>query len=47
MVLQQQWVTPEVRRYGTFETTTRDGCDKKLGTGDGFTFVGQAIVCAS
>lgn len=42
-----QWVSPEVRRYGTFESTTQDGCDKKFGTGDGFTFQGQAIVCAS
>ena len=47
MVQRQQWVTPEVRRYGTFETTTQDGCDKQYGIGDGFTFVGQAIVCAS
>jgi hypothetical protein len=44
---QQQWVAPEVRRYGTFENTTQDGCNKKLGIGDGFTFAGAAIVCAS
>jgi hypothetical protein len=41
------WVSPVLRRYGTFECTTQDVCDKTLGSSDGFTFQGQAIVCAS
>ena len=40
------WVRPEVRKYGSFESATLE-CDKKLGETDGYTFVGQAIVCAS
>jgi hypothetical protein len=47
MQQQQQWVSPVVRRYGTFENTTKQGCDKTFGTTDGFTFQGVAIVCAS
>jgi hypothetical protein len=42
----RRWVAPEVRRYGTFEEATQ-GCDKTYGGEDGFTFMGQAIVCAS
>jgi hypothetical protein len=42
----KQWVQPTIRRYGTFETATQ-GCDKNLGSTDGFTFQGLAIVCAS
>lgn len=38
------WVSPEIRRYGTFEAITQE-CDKQLGSADGFTFIGQAIVC--
>ena len=38
------WVSPEIRKYGTFEAITQ-GCDKTLGSSDGFTFMGQAIVC--
>ena len=44
---QQLWVSPEIRRYGTFESMTQDGCDKVYGAGDGYTFEGAAIVCAS
>lgn len=40
------WVPPRIRRYGSFETATQ-GCDKHFGGADGFTFMGQAIVCAS
>lgn len=40
------WTPPEIRRYGTFETATQS-CDKMFGGSDGFTFMGQAIVCAS
>jgi hypothetical protein len=39
------WVSPEIRRYGTFEAATQ-GCDKTMGATDGFTFQGQAIVCS-
>ena len=42
----RKWISPEVRRFGTFEAATQ-GCDKHLGESDGFTFVGQAIVCAA
>jgi hypothetical protein len=42
----RKWISPEVRRFGTFEAATQ-GCDKTLGTSDGFTFQGQAIVCAA
>ena len=45
-VPKQQWSTPVLTRYGSFETATQ-GCDKRLGGADGFTFMGQAIVCAS
>lgn len=40
------WETPEVQKYGTFESATQ-GCDKLLGGSDGFTFMGQVVVCAS
>jgi hypothetical protein len=40
------WVSPEIRRYGTFESATQ-GCDKTLGSSDSFTFQGQAIVCSA
>ena len=40
------WSAPRIRRYGSFETATQ-GCDKSFGSNDGFTFNGQAIVCAS
>jgi hypothetical protein len=43
----QQWVSPVIRSYGTFESTTQQGCDKRLGESDSFTFMGDAIVCAS
>jgi hypothetical protein len=42
----RRWVSPEIRRYGTFESATQ-ACDKTLGASDSFTFQGQAIVCAS
>ena len=47
MQQQQQWVSPVVQRYGTFESMTKQGCDKTYGITDGFTFDGVAIVCAS
>lgn len=42
----KEWVSPKVQKYGTFEEATQY-CDKSLGGADGFTFMGQAIVCAS
>ncbi|MFL5613867.1 MAG: hypothetical protein ACJ796_09435 [Gemmatimonadaceae bacterium] len=45
-VAKRKWVSPEIRRFGTFEAATQD-CDKTLGLNDGFTFQGQAIVCAT
>lgn len=44
--VKQEWVSPEVQRYGTFEAATQY-CDKQLGGADGFTFMGDSIVCAS
>ena len=43
----QTWTSPEIRRYGTFETATQWFCDKDFGPKDGFTFQGDPIVCAS
>ena len=42
----KQWSAPQIQKYGTFEQQTLE-CDKMLGGEDGFTFMGQAIVCAS
>jgi hypothetical protein len=38
---------PALRVLGSVHELTQLGCDKKLGSTDGFTFVGQAIVCRS
>jgi hypothetical protein len=38
---------PAVRVLGTVAELTQQGCDKRLGGSDGFTFMGQAIVCRS
>lgn len=44
----QTWITPQIQRYGTFEQKTQAfGCDKDFGGSDGFTFQGQAVICAS
>lgn len=40
------WEVPKVQKYGTFEAATQ-ACDKRLGGSDGFTFMGQVVVCAS
>jgi hypothetical protein len=37
---------PTLRVLGSIHELTL-GCDKKLGSSDGNTFVGQAIVCSS
>ena len=44
--LKRRWVTPDVQSFGTFEAATK-ACDKTLGSGDGFTFQGQAIMCVT
>jgi hypothetical protein len=41
------WRTPRACRYGSFAEATTQGCDKTLGSTDGFTFLGLDIVCAS
>ena len=41
------WSTPKVARFGTFRELTQQYCDKTLGNGDGFTFMGQPITCRS
>ena len=46
VVGKRKWISPEIRKFGTFEAATQ-GCDKTLGTTDGFTFQGQAIVCTA
>ena len=35
------------RRDPELAELTQQGCDKRLGGSDGFTFMGQAIVCRS
>lgn len=42
----KQWSAPSIQRYGSFESMTQ-GCDKRYGGEDGFTFMGTAIVCVS
>ena len=38
--------SPALVELGTLQELTL-GCDKKLGSSDGFTFMGQAITCNS
>jgi hypothetical protein len=38
---------PVVRVLGSVAELTQQGCDKRFGGSDGFTFMGQAIVCRS
>jgi hypothetical protein len=40
------WVSPEIRKFGTFESATQ-GCNKMYGSTDSYTFMGQSIVCSS
>lgn len=40
------YVAPQLTVHGTVQQITA-GCDKTLGSSDGFTFMGQAVVCAS
>jgi hypothetical protein len=41
-----QYEAPALVELGAFQKLTLE-CDKKLGSSDGFTFMGLAIVCAS
>lgn len=43
----RKWAPPEVRRYGTFQDATQQGCDKTIGSTDGLTVMGIAVVCVS
>ena len=40
------WTPPRLLVHGTVKEITL-GCDKMLGGTDGFTFMGQSIVCRS
>jgi hypothetical protein len=44
--LAQAYEAPAVRVLGSVAELTQ-GCDKQLGGTDGFTFMGQSIVCRS
>ena len=43
----QRYEAPVLRVLGPVAELTQAGCDKKLGTSDGFTFQGVNIVCTS
>jgi hypothetical protein len=43
----QAYVAPAMHVLGSVAELTLQGCDKRLGGSDGFTFMGQAIVCRS
>jgi hypothetical protein len=44
----RRWVSPEIRRYGTFESATQGKCpNKDYGAGDGFLFQGNPITCTA
>ena len=45
LLAKQEWTTPEFSIYGALVDITF-GCDKTLGASDGFTFMGQDIVCS-
>ena len=42
----KEYAAPALVELGSLRELTL-GCDKKLGESDGFTFMGQAIVCSS
>lgn len=44
----RKWISPEIRRFGTFETATQD-CTKDYGVGDSWTFQNQQtqVVCSA
>lgn len=44
---QVAYEAPTMRVLGSVAELTQAACDKRLGGSDGFTFMGQAIVCRS
>lgn len=48
-VAKKKWVSPKIRRFGTFEVATQDCFNKESGIGDAWTFQQQptAIACGS
>jgi hypothetical protein len=40
-VVKKKWVSPEIRRFGTFEAATLECMNKTPGIGDAFTFQNQ------
>jgi hypothetical protein len=46
MTMKKTWVTPQLTVIGDVRRITL-GCDKQLGETDGYTFMGQVIVCSS
>lgn len=46
MTTKKEWSAPSLTIYGNVETITQ-GCDKKFGGSDGFTFQSIDIQCAS
>ena len=43
---QSDYEAPTIKSLGSLQDLTL-GCDKRLGSSDGFTFMGQSIVCTS
>ena len=43
----QAYEAPALRVLGSVQELTQQGCDKRLNGSDGFTFMGQPIVCRS
>jgi hypothetical protein len=43
----EPYEAPALRVLGTVHELTQAGCDKALNGSDGFTFMGQPIVCRS
>jgi hypothetical protein len=44
---QVPYEAPALRVLGSVRELTQAGCDKMLGSADGFTFSGNSIVCRS
>jgi hypothetical protein len=43
----QPYEAPTITVIGSVHELTLQGCDKRLNGSDGFTFMGQPIVCVS
>jgi hypothetical protein len=43
----QRYEAPRLTVLGKVEDLTQQGCDKRLNGSDGFTFMGQPIICRS